>query len=36
MSLSFSLIEDLFDNATTDFAFQVAVRGTLHRRGRLP
>ena len=35
MSLSVSLIEDLFDNATTDFAFQVAVRGTLHRRGRL-
>ena len=33
MSLSFSLIEDLFDNATTDFAFQVAVRGTLARSG---
>jgi hypothetical protein len=32
-SLSFSIIEDLFDNATTDFAFQVAIRGVLHRPG---
>lgn len=29
ISLSVSIIEDLFDDATTDFAFQVAIRGVL-------
>lgn len=29
VSLSASIIEDLFDDATTDFAFQVAIRGSL-------
>lgn len=33
VSVSVSIIEDLFDNATTDFAFQVAVRGALHWPG---
>jgi Protein of unknown function (DUF3187) len=32
-ALSVSVIEDLFGNATTDFAFQVAIRGTLHQPG---
>lgn len=27
LSMSFRLVEDLFDNATTDFAFQVSVHG---------
>lgn len=30
VSLSVSVIEDLFDDATTDVAFQVSLRGTLH------
>jgi Protein of unknown function (DUF3187) len=32
-SLSVSVIEDLFGNATTDIAFQVAVRGIVHPPG---
>jgi Protein of unknown function (DUF3187) len=33
-SLSVVIIEDLFGNATTDFAFRVGVRGVLHQAER--
>lgn len=35
-SLSVSIVEDLFDNATTDIAFKVAFRGVLHQPGSGP
>jgi hypothetical protein len=36
LRLSFALIEELFDDATTDVALQFSISGAIHRSGRQP